>query len=446
MTVGVDIGTTSVKAVAVDADGTIVARSRIPHRLRVPAPDRMEHDANRAWRNGPARALAALGDVEPRGVGVAAMVPSLSAVDAAGRPFTPGLLYGDARGRPPDGGERTGPEGTGEAVGFLRWTAHQAPSAFGYWPAQAVANRALGGAPAVDLGVAYASSPLLGSDGWDAELCELCGVRPDQLATIEMTGAPAGRLGGDGPPLAAPAVDVWCEQLVAGADQDGDVHVICGTTLIVWAVVPADVPAPGVGLWRVGHSVPGRQLVGGASNAGGLFLDWAGRLLGRPRADDRVDPADVPVWIPYPRGERTPYHDPARRAGLHGLDLTHGPAAARRAAFEASAFVVRHHLDLGGARPARLVATGGGTRVEGWVQALADATAVPVHVAAAPEGAAMGAAWLARVAAGREPDLRGSDRWARTGRVVEPNQAWAEAMAARYERFLELSNTAGPEG
>src|SRR5579864_4980383 len=75
VTVGVDIGTTSVKAVAVDADGTIVARSRIPHRLRVPAPDRMEHNANRAWRNGPARALAALGDVEPRGVGLAAMVP-----------------------------------------------------------------------------------------------------------------------------------------------------------------------------------------------------------------------------------------------------------------------------------------------------------------------------------------------------------------------------------
>ena len=156
------------------------------------------------------------------------------------------------------------------------------------------------------------------------------------------------------------------------------------------------------GLWTVGHRVPGRSLVGGASNVGGLFIDWANRLLGRPRPGegDVIDPWNVPVWLPYPRGERTPYHDPRLRAALYGLDLTHGPAAGRRAACEASGFVVRHHLDLAGLHPSRRrVATGGGTRRQGWMQALADATGVPVHVAAAPEGAACGAAFLARMAA-----------------------------------------------
>lgn len=443
VTVGLDIGTTSVKAVAVDDDGTIIARSRVPHRLRVPAPDRMEHDANQAWRRGPRRALAALGDLRPAAIAVASMVPSLTAVDARGRALTPGLLYGDARGRTP-GDAATGPAGNGEAVEFLRWTAGAAipaGTASGFWPAPAVANRALGGKAAIDLGVAFTSIPLYGDDGWDAAICADCGVRPEQLPAVEMIGSPVGRLDGDGPLLTAGSVDGWCEQLVSGAGGDDDVHVICGTTLIVWAVVGDDRAVPG--LWTVGHRVPGRSLVGGASNAGGLFIDWAGRLFGRPRPDDRIDRAHIPVWVPYPRGERTPYHDPDRRAALHDLDLTHGPGAVQRAAWEASGFVVRHHLDLAGLRPARLVATGGGTRSEGWMQALADTTGVAVHVAAAPEGAARGAAFLARVAAGLETDVNEADRWARTGQVIEPDTRWLAAVADRYARFVELSGVPG---
>ena len=101
MTVGIDIGTTAVKAVAVDDAGQVLARSRIPHRLISPAPDLLEHDAGRAWRRGPLQALAAVrapGD-QLDGVCVCSMVPSLAAVDRRGRPQTPGLLYGDGRGR-----------------------------------------------------------------------------------------------------------------------------------------------------------------------------------------------------------------------------------------------------------------------------------------------------------------------------------------------------------
>jgi xylulokinase len=130
VTVGLDIGTTSVKAVAVDDDGEILSRSRVSHRLIVPAPDQMEHDATQAWRRGPRRALAALGAVDARAIGLASMVPSLAAVDTRGRPLTPGLLYGDVRGRRP-GPDRTGAGERGEAVGFLRWAASAAPQAAG---------------------------------------------------------------------------------------------------------------------------------------------------------------------------------------------------------------------------------------------------------------------------------------------------------------------------
>jgi xylulokinase len=112
----------------------------------------------------------------------------------------------------------------------------------------------------------------------------------------------------------------------------------------------------------------------------------------------------------------------------------------RRAAWEASGFVVRHHLDLARARPARLVATGGGTRSDGWMQALADATGAPVHVAAEAEGAARGAAFLARLAAGLETDLNESGRWARTGHLVDPDPRWIAPVADRYRLFRELSD------
>src|SRR5258707_913730 len=96
-------GSPRVDAIAADADGRVVARTRIPHQLRVPAPDRLEHDADEAWRKGPLAALAELGRPDAAAVAVTAMVPSLTAVDDVGRPLTPGLLYGDSRGSGPAG-------------------------------------------------------------------------------------------------------------------------------------------------------------------------------------------------------------------------------------------------------------------------------------------------------------------------------------------------------
>ncbi|HEX6312987.1 MAG TPA: FGGY family carbohydrate kinase, partial [Acidimicrobiia bacterium] len=160
VTVGIDIGTTSVKAVAADADGEVVARARVPHELRVPAPGRLEHAAAAAWRAGPRAALDALAvdGSDVRGVSVAAMVPSLTAVDDTGTPVAPGLLYGDERGRTTSVGS---PAESGELVAFLRWLLEAAPGAHGYWPAQAVANHALAGAAVLDTATAATAAGLL---------------------------------------------------------------------------------------------------------------------------------------------------------------------------------------------------------------------------------------------------------------------------------------------
>ncbi len=441
VTVGLDIGTSSVKAVAADDDGNVVARARVPHEVRVPAPERFEHDATVAWRDGPRRALAELGDLDVRGVSVAAMVPSLAAVDAAGIPQSPGLLYGDERGR--TGEQASGQDdASGGFLGFVRWLAATSGDAAGYWPAQAVANHALSGEAVIDTTTAALANPLFDWVGWDAALAADLGVTTAQLPRLVPTGWEAGRVGGDGPALASGCIDAMAEQLVAGADEPGDVLVLLGTTLIVWVVAeePSEVP----GYVSIPHTASGSYLVGGPSNAGGLFRDWVTGLFA-PAGDRALDPGGIPVWAPYPRGERVPLNDSSRRAGLVGLDLTHDPAAVVRAADEASAFVVKRAIDAAvahaGASPRHVVASGGGTRVEPWVQAVADVTGMPVDCVLVPEGGALGSAWLARIAAGLEEPAAMTEgrRWARTGRRVEPRANWAAAVAERYERFLALS-------
>jgi xylulokinase len=233
------------------------------------------------------------------------------------------------------------------------------------------------------------------------------------------------------------------------------VLVICGATLITWGVVAEAPPAPtdpatptaGQGLWTVPHTAPGTILVGGPSNAGGIFVDRVHSWLGVTPASelDDVDPDDLPTWLPYVRGERTPLHRRDLRAELHGAALHHEVAHLRRAAYEASAFVVRHHLELAasaGLAPRRIVATGGGSRSAPWMQALADVTGLPVDVVAVPEGAALGSAFMARCVAGLDATMTDARRWARTDRRVEPDPRWQEAVNQRYQCFRDLTDAA----
>jgi xylulokinase len=443
ITVGLDIGTTSVKAVAADDDGHVVARARVPHEILVPFDGAFEHDIERAWRSGVLDALAQVvtgNDIAA--VSVAGMVPSLGAVDRNGRAAGPGLLYGDVRGRREDRDPQQ-PGDTGESLAFLSWLAENCATASGFWPAQAVANHAMSGRGVISPVVAITTHPLHDFNDWDADLATGAGAPVEALPEV----APAAGEVADGLPGARAAVaggtiDALAEQAVAGADEDGDVLVLCGTTLITWGVMSGWEDAQG--LWTIPHTAAGKALVGGPSNAGGLFLDRARRWLSE-RADTNVmavGPEGLPVWLPYVRGERTPLHDTGLRASLHDVTVGHNAEHLLRAAYEAAGFVVRRHVELGaaaGLQPSRVVATGGGTRSEPWMRALADCTGLPVDVAAVPEGAALGAAFDARCVAGTGETLSDARRWAATSHTVEPDRAWVDAASARYDRFVELT-------
>lgn len=446
MTVGIDIGTTSVKAVAVDESGTILTSTRLPHALTTSPDGVFTHDIDQAWRANVVGALNKVGsNREVRGVAVAAMVPSLGAVNADGHGIGPGLLYGDHRGAH-DGEVSSMPGDGGEIEAFGRWLAHTHPDAAAYWPAQGVANHALCGRGVIDFFTAMTAYPLYGITDWDDERATSAGLSVAQLPQVvqqfETAGTIRQGLAGAGAPLGGGTIDGYGEQIVSGADHEGDVLVICGTTLITWAVTNAWTTAPG--LWSIPHQIDGRCMIGGPSNAGGLFQDHVRGLVGKVSDDDIAEcaPGDIPVWLPYVRGERTPFHRRDLRASLHDVGMHVNPGAVVRAGFEAAGFVVRHHLDIAGVAAKRIVATGGGTRSSAWMQAIADCTGLPVAVAANPFGAARGAAFLARCIAEHETSVVRASDWARVGRTVEPRRAWTEHCTQRYERFRLLADRA----
>jgi xylulokinase len=461
-TIGVDVGTTSVKAVAVDATGTVVARTRIPHRVITPSADCLEHDVARAWRRGPRRAFADVSaelDGPAAGVVVTSMVPSITAVDRSGRPLLPGLLYGDHRARPDPaaapgadlaasrndpGGERD------QGRRMVAWAVGEQPEAAGYWNCQAMATHALTGVPAVDVAAAMSFGGLFSKGRWDKAALDDLGIDESQLPVVGGMGEGLGVAPGTPTAFAGGSIDAFCEQIVAGANRPGDILVIFGATLIVWVITDEwkDIP----GLTTLPNLVAGQVMIGGPSNAGALFVDWVGSVLGarhrRPsvagekREGRTGDPSSVAVWLPYLRGERTPFHDPDLRASVHGLDISQGPEALERGAFEATGFVIRRMLGRTGFEGRRIVATGGGSRSVPWMQAVADATGLPVEPVAVPEGAALGAAYLARMAAGLESSFYAAGGWARPGTPIEPDPVWTAAAARRFRQFEEL----GPEG
>ena len=344
----------------------------------------------------------------------------------------------------------------------MRWAAARLPGAHGYWPAQAVANFALGRVAAIDTGVAMMHGLAAQCrDQWDvaksgqarrdAAQMPLIVNMGDAAGTVTGTDAAAGRRG--------PSTRM-CDQIVSGADETGDVLVIFGATLIVWAVVDDWIEVPG--LWTVPHTVAGKVLVGGPSNAGALFVDWARSLLHgaaapplsrrraavpastgttrarRPRA--AANPDRVPVWTPYLRGERAPYqrHAPCAPA-LHGLDMTHDADALERAAYEASGFVIRHMLDRAGIKARRIVASGGGTHVVPLDAGHGRRLGSPGRHGGVPEGSALGAAYMARWRPASSRRSTGPERWATCGLPGGARRRWAGAARTALRALSRAS-------
>jgi xylulokinase len=445
ITVGVDIGTTSVKALAVDENGEVVARSRVAHSVLAPSRTSLRHDARRAWRAGPQRPTP---NCPPAG-------RRRGTATSPGWPWPPWSLAhrrqrrgrADAarsalrrpRGRPaPAPGRRATPPipapGMPDAEGFLRWAHALAPEAKGYWPCQAVATHA---SPACRPSTPVSPrrwAPCMPGAVERRDARRHGGARAQLPDVVPMCEA-GGTLPGSDTVFTGGSIDAMCDQVVAGADQPGDVHVIFGATLIVWVVADEWLQVPG--LISYPHTTPDRFVIGGPSNAGALFVDWARTCCAgppsraRPReAGPRLGVARSGAGLVALRARRA--HAVRRpHAALEPLRARHrlGRRGARAGRLRGQR--VRHppHHRPAGVTPRRIVASGGGSRVTAWMAAVADATDLPVDALTVPDGAARGGAFFARMAAGLETSLNDSSRWASVGRRIEPDPGLGAAAA-----------------
>jgi xylulokinase len=468
--VGLDVGTTGVKAIAVDETGTVVARSESGYPLATPRAGWAEQNPEDWWAATRAT-LADLGPLEIAGIGLSGQMHGLVALDAADRVIRPAILWNDQRTvvECAEIEERIGLDrlialtGNRALTGFtapkLLWLRRHEPEAFDriariMLPKDYVRLR-LTGEWATD--VADASGTLLldvARRRWSTEVLDALDLDPALLPPVFESPEIAGTtIACDnvsrGIPVAAGAGDCAAAALGVGIDRPGPLSIVLGTSGVVFSVLPSFASDPQARVHAFCHAVPGQWHAMGVMLSAAGSLQWLRDRLA-PEASFATLIAEAEAWgpgvdgllfAPYLAGERTPHADPSARAAFTGLELRHDRGALVRAVLEGVAFGLRDSLELvralGG--PAdRARASGGGARGL-WLRIVASALGLPIELTAVEEGSAYGAALLGGVAGGMFADApEAVGRCVRVGATVEPDPAWQAVYDETYARFRAL--------
>ena len=451
---GIDIGTGSSKAVAVDVGGEIRATEQLAHEISRPRAGWAEHDAATWWSEVASlsrRIAAAMGE-SPAAVCVSGMGPCLAPATTAGEPVRAAILYGiDTRAEAEiaelneEIGEdallaRGGSLLSSQAVGpKLLWLQRHEPEVWSrtrrFFMPSSYAAWQLTGEYVLDHHSASQCNPLydLAANRWSADMAERVapGLELPRLlwpSTVagEVTASAAKATGLEkGTPVLAGTIDAWAEAMSIGATEMGDVMLMYGSTMFLTKVVERGTRSPH--LWATAGVHQGTETLAAGMATGGMVTSWFGELLGEPLEALMAEAAGVKpgadglLVLPYFAGERTPIFDPHARGTLLGLTLSHGRPQLMRAVLEGVALGVRHNLaafDEVSPPPTRYVAVGGGARTATWPQIVSDASGIPQLLPRHTVGAALGDAMLAAEAVG----VSGVERWNPVAATVEPNR------------------------
>jgi xylulokinase len=459
--VGLDVGTTGVKALALSPGGDVLARAEETYELSRPRPGWAEQDPEDWWRAAE-RALARLGG-RPTAIGLSGQMHGLVVLDDLDRVLRPAILWND---------QRTGAEcaeieervglarliqltGNRALTGFtapkLLWLRRHEPTTYAriahvLLPKDYVRLR-LTGEHAID--VADASGTLLfdvAGRRWSGEMLEALELDPAwlprTLESPEISGATAGSV-----PVAAGAGDQAAAALGVGVDRPGPVSVVLGTSGVVFAALPAFAADQQARVHAFCHAVPGGWHAMGVMLSAAGSLRWLRDTVGSGRGYEELIAAaeewppgtEGLTFLPYLTGERTPHADPQARAAFAGLTVRHDLGALVRAVLEGVAYGLRDSLELLrelGVDPQAGHISGGGARSEHWLRILASVLGLPIRRTATDEGSAYGAALLGGVAAGVFRDVHEAvDSCVRLIDAAEPDPRWSTAYERGYRRF-----------
>jgi xylulokinase len=449
--VGIDVGTTAVKAIAIDADGDVLARAEESYPLSMPRPGWAEQDPD-DWVRAADRALS---QVDATAVGFSGQMHGLVALDGDDLPLRPAILWNDQRNAAECAEierrlgldrliELTGNRAlTGFTAPKLLWLRTHEPDVYArirsiLLPKDYVRLK-LFGERAID--VADASGTLLfdvANRRWSEEVVEALDLPGEWLPRVYESAEIAG------------AGDQAAAALGVGVTGPGPVSVVLGTSGVVFGALESFAADREARVHVFCHAVPATWHAMGVMLSAAGSLQWLRDAVAPAVAFDRLV-AEAESWpagaegvlfAPYLAGERTPHADPDVRAAFTGLALRHDRGALVRAVLEGVAYGLRDSLELLrdlGVRPTFGRVSGGGARSELWRRIVASVLDLPLETTAAEEGSAYGAALLAGCRAGTFADpVDAAARSVRVRDLVEPVPEWVAAYAAGYERFRQL--------
>ena len=480
--IGVDIGTTSTKAVAYDRRGEVLASHSREYELHEPAPGYAEQDPDEIHAAVLATLGAVVGEVGSPVAGLcfSAAMHSLLGLDSGGRPLTPALTWADSRAaaqaeriRAATGGlalhRRTGtPVHPMAPLAKLAWFSEQEPELcrrVAHWAGiKDYVLLRICDALVTDASTASATGLLdLSAMSWDAEALALASVTAEQLprlvaTTCVLDGLSANAAQAVGLPAGVPVVvgagDGPLANLGLGAVRPGVAACSIGTSGALRVLVdsPAVDDRGGVFCYALtGH----HWAVGGAISNGGVVLDWVGDSLAPDLAVEEVVAlaASVPagcgglVMLPYLLSERAPHWSSVPRGAYIGLTREHRREHLVRAALEGVCLqlaLVLQSMRAAGIAVHEVRATGGFARSAVWRQMLADALGLPVCFPAGHEGSSLGAALLGMQALGLVESIEVAADLVVIDEVVAPDAATAERYASMLPVFADLYDALAP--
>lgn len=478
---GIDLGTSSLKAAVLGADGSLVAVAGQDYPVVSLQPGWAEQDpalwvqaacsaVRQALRLADARAQDVLA------VGLAGQMHSLVCLDGSGQVLRPAILWADQRsalqvevlnrqigrenlaawaGNPPAAGF-TLPnwlwlrENEPETAKRTRWLL-QPKDYLRYYLTGVI------GTEPSDASATLMFDPHVRA--WSQPLLEMAGWRPERMPPLHesmeicagLTRQAAADLGlRAGTPVVFGGSDQAALALGQGVIEPGQVSSTIGSGGQWFAPLAQPVHDPLLRLHLFCHVVPGRWHLEAAMLTAGLALRWLrDNLLPGSSFAELADAAataeaagDGLYFLPYLAGERTPHMDASATAAFVGLALRHGCAALTRAVMEGVVFGMRQGLDLLGelgVRPACVLACGGSNRHPLWLRLQADIYGLPVLPAASPEATARGAGLLAGVGAGVFTDFSAAAATIPAPLApVHPDPAAVERYALAHDCFKRL--------